>query len=348
MTRIFLVALEMARNRLLRYTLVLITLLMAGYATAHDARPVFVEITELQALRFQVQWKAPLSLQVQAMPRVLMPESCRPPDQPLLSQVSDAYSLQQSFQCTAGLTGEMLGIRYPGSNPGLSTLIRVQLLDGAQYTRILKPGETNWQIPAEENFGSVARQYSLYGIQHIFAGIDHLLFVACLLFIAGSLRRTIVTITGFTVAHSLTLALSALQLVTVPVPPVEAAIALSIVFLAHEIAVGNKNSWTWRYPLLVSGSFGLLHGFGFAAVLRDIGLPQTELVTGLLFFNLGVEIGQVLFIVSLVFAVSLLGKLLGETRTDLLAHRRSNAVASYAFGVTASFWLIERIAGFVV
>ena len=131
-------------------------------------------------------------------------------------------------------------------------------------------------MPDAENRFAVATEYTWLGIEHIWIGIDHLLFVACLLFIAKTSRRVLITITGFTVAHSITLALSALDLVRIPTPPVEAAIALSVVFMAWEIAKGNMNSLTHRYPIAVSSSFGLLHGFGFAAVLRDIGLPQDK------------------------------------------------------------------------
>ena len=158
-----------------------------------------------------------------------------------------------------------------------------------------------------EEVTTVAVQYTWLGMEHIWIGFDHLLFVLCLIWIAGSLRRILITITGFTLAHSVTLALSALQIVVLPVPPIEAVIALSVLFLATEIARGEggfngakgangaSGALTWRYPIAVSSTFGLLHGLGFAAVLNEIGLPQTELVTGLVFFNVGVEIGQVVF-----------------------------------------------------
>ena len=156
----------------------------------------------------------------------------------------------------------------------------------------------------------------------------------------------LITITGFTVAHSITLALSALDLVRIATPPVEAAIALSVVFMAWEIARGNDGSLTYRYPVTVSSSFGLLHGFGFAAVLRDIGLPQIELPTALLFFNVGVEIGQILFVVALLtgFVVlrPVLVRLLRSARDQQVHWSSLTSPASYVIGAVASYWLIDR------
>ena len=186
--------------------------------------------------------------------------------------------------------------------------------------------------------------------RHIWIGIDHLLFVACLLFIARTPRRLLITITGFTIAHSITLALSALDLIRIPTPPVEAMIALSVLFMAWEIARGNYQSLTHRFPVAVSASFGLLHGFGFAAVLRDIGLPQTELPTALLFFNVGVEIGQVLFVVALVVAFFALKpalvRLLRSAKHNEVLWSSATVPASYVIGAVASYWMIDRVTGF--
>ncbi len=183
-------------------------------------------------------------------------------------------------------------------------------------------------------------------MRHILGGYDHLLFVACLIFIARSPRRILVTITGFTIAHSITLALSTLEWVRVPVPPVEVVIALSIVFVAREIAREKRDSLTWRYPIAVSSSFGLLHGFGFAAVLRDIGLPQIELPTALLFFNLGVEVGQIIFVTGLLIVA------LGGARILRLgqaaSHRRLEQFVAYGVGCMAVFWTFERLSIFAL
>jgi hydrogenase/urease accessory protein HupE len=195
----------------------------------------------------------------------------------------------------------------------------------------------------------VARDYLALGVRHILEGYDHLLFLVCLMLIAGTGRRILITITGFTIAHSLTLALSALGLVHVPVAPVEAAIALSIVFLALEIVRGDRASLSYRYPIAVSSSFGLLHGFGFAAVLGETGLPQTEIPAALLFFNLGVELGQLIFVVGmiLVYQLARLGmRTTAGTDLPLDRLRPWEVPAAYAVGILASFWMIQRVATF--
>ena len=146
----------------------------------------------------------------------------------------------RSFAATHRLSGRVVGIEFPIINPSLSTLYKIKLANGEEHLRILKPGETEWTVPDAENRFAVATEYTWLGIEHIWIGIDHLLFVACLLFIARTSRRLLITITGFTVAHSITLALSALDVVRIPTPPVEAVIALSVVFMAWEIAKGDE------------------------------------------------------------------------------------------------------------
>ena len=162
----------------------------------------------------------------------------------------------------------------------------------------------------------MVKTYLVFGVEHILSGMDHLLFIACLIFIAGTWRRILVTITGFTIAHSLTLTLSALELIRLPVPPIEATIALSIVFLAREIALDRRDTLTWRYPIAVSAGFGLLHGLGFASALKDIGLPQTEIPAALLAFNVGVEIGQIMFVSSMLVVFWLITKSLKLLKFD--------------------------------
>ncbi len=207
-------------------------------------------------------------------------------------------------------------------------------------TAILKPDETSWVLPEPQSFAGVARSYFIIGVEHIAFGVDHLLFLAGLLFIAGTFHRAIVTATGFTLAHSLTLALVALDVIRVSVPAVEAVIALSIVFLAAEIARGDRTTIAWRHPAFVASAFGLIHGAGFAAALSEIGLPAGEKVSALLFFNLGVEAGQIAIILGV------FGALAAASRY-LQAPARGAAFArplGYALGVVAAFWFIERTA----
>jgi hydrogenase/urease accessory protein HupE len=319
-------------------------------AAAHDARPVFVQIEERGEGGLDVQWRVPNALPASAMPEPVLPDGVEPVGERIVVQQPDGWLNRQHFRYEGTVAGKDIGIRYPHHNPSLSTLYRVELGSGVVHSRLLSPGESSWRVPEQPDRLGVARDYTALGIRHILEGIDHLLFVFCLLIIAGPGRKLIRTITGFTLAHSLTLALSALDIVRVPVPPVEAAIALSIVFLASEIAAGRKGSLTYRYPGLVAITFGLLHGFGFAAVLRETGLPQMEIPTALLFFNVGVEIGQLMFVGALLMGFLALrwGMRHVPVISDNLvrAGRGGELLAAYVAGSIAALWMIQRVTGF--
>jgi hydrogenase/urease accessory protein HupE len=333
----------------------LLTLLLGLFAwcsiaNAHDARPNYVQIMEVDSLVFHASWKVPATVPGGALPYPSLPEDCAPESPPVWQQAGAEYIGQRVYRCETGLSGRLVGLEFPIANPSLSTVYNVRFANGEEHLRILKPSETAWVIPDAENPFSVAIEYTALGVEHIWIGIDHLLFVACLVFIAQTPRRLLITITGFTIAHSVTLALSALDFVRIPTPPVEAAIALSVVFMAWEIARGNSSSLTYRYPVAIAVSFGLLHGFGFAAVLRDIGLPQTELPVALLFFNLGVEIGQILFVLTLVAVFMVLR--LTVTGMFRLATEKAYSLnslsmpASYLVGGVACYWMIDRVSAF--
>ena len=336
----------------------LVVLLAAGLAVgaaftqparAHESRPLYIEVTEKAPLAFLVRWKIPPSVKVRNAPEVSMTGGCVATTPPAPRGATRGSLQHRTFRCEADPAGTPLQIRYPLFNPSVSALVRISRLSGETHSLLASPKQTEVFIPAVESFGSVARDYLTLGVEHILEGYDHLLFLVCLMLIAGTGRRILITITGFTIAHSITLALSALGVVHVPIAPVEAAIALSIVFLAVEIVRGDKNSFTYRYPIAVSSSFGLLHGFGFAAVLGETGLPQTEIPAALLFFNVGVEIGQILF-VAVVIAVYQLIRFVGRTSFDrdlsTDALRPLQTPAAYAVGILGSFWMIQRVASF--
>lgn len=316
-------------------------------AAAHDSRPLYIELTETTLGHYLLRWKSPPSLPLFNLPSVTLSDGCREAEMPGEAKVGAQLLQYATYHCPQGVGGERLSIAYPGPNPSLSSLVRYRTVSGERHLAVLGPEASTWPVPRGETASSVASEYTVLGIEHIWAGVDHLLFLVCLLWIAGSWRRIVITITGFTLAHSATLILSALELVRLPIPPVEATIALSIVFLATEISKGRRRSLTWRYPLAVSSSFGLLHGFGFAAALGEIGLPQTELVTGLLFFNLGVEIGQVLFAAGVIGLIRTLQRLTGDwlQQTGRVAAVRTSA--GYLVGVVATYWLVERCASFL-
>lgn len=325
----------------------LVALVGACGVQAHDVRPNTVRIVETAEQVYSVAWKVPASLPVDALPYPTLPADCTSGQSPTWRSTGGAYLGQQTYRCADGLAGRTVGIAYPGINPSLRTIYTVSLGNGAEHIRILGPDEGEWVIPATPEPFAVAVEYTWHGVVHIWIGIDHLLFVACLMFIARTPRRLLLTITGFTVAHSITLALSALDLVRVPTPPVEATIALSVVFLAWEIARNRPESLTHRLPVVVSVAFGLLHGFGFATVLREVGLPSTELPIALLFFNIGVEIGQILFVAALFAGYAVL-RLLSRRPTGVGGEPvlRLAVPASYVIGTVASFWMIERVVGF--
>lgn len=332
-----------------RRCLALVGLVHACAVAAHDARPNTVRIVETAALSYAVSWKVPDSLPADSLPYPTLPKDCDAIQPPVWRATGGAYVGQQSYRCQRSLAGRSVGIAYPAVNPAQRTIYKVALATGEEHLRILGPAESEWIVPRTPTPFAVAVQYTRLGIVHIWIGVDHLLFVACLLFIARTPRRLLLTVTGFTVAHSITLALSALDLLRIPTPPVEATIALSVVFLAWEIARADPNSLAHRLPVVVSVAFGLLHGFGFATVLREVGLPQTELPIALLFFNVGVEIGQVLFVLALLVGIGLLRATFGGRvwrdggRLDM---PRLAMPASYGIGVVASYWMIERIVGF--
>lgn len=300
-------------------------------AAADDLRPLYVEIAELDGTDYRVRVKLAPNIPPANAPGVVLPEDCVP---------DAAGGRLRIYRCTKALYGQTLELRYPQSEPPNTTVVKVFLRSGESHTVALSSGVRQWEMPGPETVGSVAAQYTWLGAEHIWIGFDHLLFLLCLIWIAGSLKRILITITGFTVAHSITLALSALEIIRLPVPPIEAVIALSVVFLASEIVHGPRENLTWRYPVAVSSSFGLLHGLGFAAVLSEIGLPQREVVTGLLFFNVGVEIGQVLFALLVVIGLQVVA------RTGTLNEARIRLVAGYCVGSLASYWLLERVVAF--
>jgi hydrogenase/urease accessory protein HupE len=255
-----------------------------------------------------------------------------------------APSTRRIHHCDGGIAEKVIEIRFPVAQPGVATVIRFTVFGGGTQTHVLPPGRNRWTVSQAETRSSVAIDYLKLGIHHIWTGTDHLLFVVCLIFIAGSWGRILTTITGFTVAHSLTLALSALGLVRLPVAAVEALIALSVVFLATEICKGRRDNLTWRYPISVSITFGLLHGLGFAAVLHEIGLPDNELLTGLLLFNVGVEVGQIIFaigVITLFTVLCALARWMGRAGDFDL---RLQQVIGAGAGCVAAFWMFERMA----
>ena len=327
-------------NRILLMIVLLGPLFGSLSAYGHEVRPSYLELIQESDFVYRVLWKVPakgndlrLSLQVKFDDGV---ESISEPNEGFQG---GAYIKRWKIQHDKALINTTIEIKGLQST-FTEVLVRIEQLNGSVQVARLMPGDPFVQVTASPSRFDVAYTYTGLGIKHILKGFDHLLFLVCLLLIARTPKRILITVTGFTLVHSVTLALSALNIVTLQVAPVEAIIALSIVFLATEIAKGERASLTWKYPIAVSGSFGLLHGFGFAAVLNEIGLPETEIVTGLLFFNIGVEVGQILFVMGMILLIKAVKPLL--INKQILSFRVLEKTAAYGVGALASYWLIDR------
>jgi hydrogenase/urease accessory protein HupE len=249
------------------------------------------------------------------------------------------------MRCAGGLEGGT--IRIDGlEETTTDVLVRFEFADGIGEARRLTPSNPSFTVPTQPSRLEVLRTYLLLGVDHILLGIDHLLFVLALLLLVKGLRRVIATITAFTLAHSLTLAGATLGLVHMPGPPIEAVIALSIMFVASEIIRSRQGrpGLTERYPWAVALTFGLLHGFGFAGALAEVGLPQDSIPMALLFFNVGVEIGQLIFIASVFASTALFRRI--TLRIKVPQPAWAWAVPPYAIGSLAAYWVIQRLVAF--
>jgi hydrogenase/urease accessory protein HupE len=320
---------------------------LTGIAYADVYRPAYLEIRQTADEEFDVLWKVPARGVDRRLALYLdFPEDIKTTRQVRTSFVGSAFIETSSITRSGGLAGAKIEIEGL-TKVSTEVLVRIERLDGSTEVARLTPASPSFVVTRAPQFWAVAQTYVVFGTQHIWQGTDHLLFVACLILIAGTWRRILVTITGFTLAHSVTLTLAALELVRVPVPPVEAVIALSIVFLAREIALDRRDTLTWKYPIAISASFGLLHGFGFASALADIGLPQTEIPAALLSFNIGVEIGQIVFvaaIIGLFRAISLVLQKLTIVSDDWL--QIVEKPIAYGVGGITMMWTIERVGSF--
>jgi len=327
-----------------RLAALFILLLAAGASRGDEIRPAYLELTEVQPDTFRVLFKVPARGQGQRLGlEVAFDDSVRSEGEITSGFVGTAHLQRWTVSRPGGLAGAAVTMEGPAALR-TDTLLRVEYLDGNSLIHRLTPDAPRYVVESAPGLAQVIATYLVLGIEHILTGADHLLFVLVLLLIVDDLRKLIATVTAFTVAHSITLSLAALDLVFVPVPPVEACIALSIVFVAVEIVHHQRGvpSFTARRPWLVAFTFGLLHGLGFAAALGEVGLPQTAVPAALLFFNVGVEIGQLVFIATMLLAGWTLRRLLPAIPTAW------RTVPAYAVGSLAMYWVIERTAGFWV
>lgn len=311
-------------------------------ANAHEMRPGFLDIRESSKDHYDVLWKVPargvnerLGLHLQFSDDVeLLTES-------VSGFMLDAHIQRLRIRREGGLTGAKITI-FGLSSTFTDVLLRLQRLDGTEITRRLTPSRPSYTVEENPGVWQVGWTYFVLGVEHILLGVDHLLFVLALLLIVADFRKLIGTITAFTIAHSITLALATLGYVNVPGPPVEAIIAVSIVLVAAEIIRGHRgqSGLTARWPWVIAFTFGLLHGFGFAGALSEVGMPQTSIPMALLTFNLGVEAGQLMFVTAAICVF-----LIGATARIKLP-KWAGSIPAYTIGGVASFWIIERVTGF--
>jgi hydrogenase/urease accessory protein HupE len=328
-----------------------VVLLLCSIVMVHadEYRPAYLEFTQTEESTFSMLWKVPAKGQRQRLSLyVVLPDDVTISSDVRSVFVGGAYIERSTINRQGGLADAEISIKGL-ERVSTDVLVRIQRLDGTSETARLNAASTSFVVKGAPQFWGVVNTYLVFGIEHILNGFDHLLFVACLIFIAGTWRRILVTVTGFTLAHSITLTLAGLELVRLPVPPIEATIALSIVFLAREIALNRRDTLTWRYPIAVSASFGLLHGFGFASALSEVGLPQTEIPAALLAFNVGVEIGQVVFVATILLIFWLLSRGLDTFNIDGGNWQKLiGKSGAYAVGGITVFWTMERVSNFWV
>ena len=328
----------MIPRRLLLLLAAALALGAASPASAHETRPGFLELRESDPTTYSLLWKRPTGGEVEIQIAPVVPEGCRlaTPDRQQLTP--GAVLVRGTLTCEGGLAGKTLRIA------GLETtitdvLVRVHHADGRLESHLLKPGNPAVALGAMTTAWQRSASYLRLGIEHILLGIDHLLFVLGLLLIVTGRWTLVKTITAFTIAHSITLAIATLGYASVPVPPLNVAIALSILFLGPEIVRRwrGQTSFTIRHPWVVAFAFGLLHGFGFASGLKTMGLPQAEIPLALLLFNVGVEIGQIFF-------VGMIVALEGAFRTlEIRWPRLVEALPGYAVGSLGAYWTMQRL-----
>jgi hydrogenase/urease accessory protein HupE len=332
-------------------SLVLSILALAGLlgyaptAPGHALDPGYLELRQIDENLYAVTWKKPASGGRPMAISVNLPQQCDPRGEGQLAWDGRAYHARWTAQCRGGLEGGTLQITGL-EQTATDVLVRFEFADGISGTHRLTPAHTSFVLPKQPGRGEVMRTYFGLGVEHILTGIDHLLFVLALLLLVKGLRRIVATVTAFTLAHSITMAGATLGWVHVPGPPVEATIALSIAFVATEILHGRQGraGLAARYPWIVAFAFGLLHGFGFAGALAQVGLPQGEIPMALLFFNLGVEAGQLLFIAAAFATFWLLQRI--ARGIDLPRLAWVSALPAYVIGSIAVFWVLQRTAGF--
>ncbi|MEO1221816.1 MAG: HupE/UreJ family protein [Pseudomonadota bacterium] len=332
-------------SAIVRWLVGLLAILLAFPLSAHELRPSVVELREVEKGEYTLDWKVTLSVGSAGLLadrlEPVIPDNCSIEGEPVQRIQSAALMGRASLTCTGEPAGGQFGLsELLGKSDAIARFVPI---DAPTQSFRLTADEPAATILAEPSPLSVFGDYFIIGAEHIVFGWDHLLFVIALVFLVRSPWPVIKAATAFTIAHSITLVATVLGYSGLPGRPVEALIALSIVFLAVEVALilrdPERQTWTRRFPWAVAFAFGLIHGFGFAGALADIGLPQTQLAAALFAFNVGVEAGQLLVVALTIIILS------GLKRAPDIVQARALTSATYAIGAIGCFWLIERVVG---
>jgi len=322
---------------------------LAPAAQAHESRPGFLELRETSPEAYSFLWKKPTGGEIEIQIAPVIPDGCRlaTPDRQLPSYgrsssggeqlTPGAMIVRGTLICAGGLAGKTIVIA--GLEATISdVLVRLHHADGRLESHLLRPAAPAVTLGGVTTATDRALGYAQLGVQHILLGVDHLLFVLGLLLIVRERGMLVKTITAFTVAHSLTLAIATLGYASAPLPPLNAAIALSILFLGPEIVRvwRGQTSFTIRHPWVVAFAFGLLHGFGFASGLTAMGLPTAEIPLALLLFNVGVELGQLGFVLLVMLLVR------AGRQLEIEWSRWAQALPGYIVGSLGAYWTIQR------
>jgi len=322
-----------------RIILIVMLLFNSVWGRAHEIRPAYLEIKEIGPNRVTVFWKQPVSGETGIYLTPVLSSGWLNDSASINSSSGVALIRQWSIKTRESIAGQTITIDGL-KNTITDVLVNITFRDGTKLTRIIRPSDPTLLVEKSEHSTLPVFDYLRLGIEHILFGIDHLLFVLALILIVQGKRRLLKTITAFTLAHSITLAAATLGWVHIPSAPVEAVIALSIIFLAVELVRYYRGEpvFSSRYPWVVAFIFGLLHGFGFAGALANVGLPEHDIPMALLLFNVGVETGQILFIFFVMLVIWLIHKTIKNIPTW------SRWIPPYTIGCMAAVWFFQRLA----
>jgi len=325
-------------RRRLTFKVALVMLALVQNVSAHEVRPAYLELRQTDGGMYAVLWKVPAIGEMRLSIHPRFPENCKPVGEVTSYRGGDSYAEHLNIACPGGLNGRTIAIDGLAATM-TDVLVRIEFTDGTTWTQRLKPSAPAAMIPKTASRLQTAGVYLKLGVEHILSGVDHLMFVLALIILTRGGWKLVKTVTAFTLSHSVTLTAATLGFVHVPQRPVEAVIALSIVFVAAEILRMRRGikSITASAPWMVAFSFGLIHGLGFAGGLSDAGLPALHIPTALLFFSLGVESGHFLFIGVLLSLIAL------ARQVRIPFPRWTELVPPYAIGGVAMFWVIQRL-----